>query len=49
MEAEAENPNFLEREMWACTRVITSPINIFGPTVATYHHIYTDEDWSIAG
>ena len=45
MEVEAGNPNFIEREGWAFSRLITSPISVLGPTAATYGHIYTDENW----
>ena len=44
-EVESTNPGFIEREQWAWTRVIASPLNLFGPTVATYEHIYTSPDW----
>jgi hypothetical protein len=48
MQVEKSNPNFIEREGWAFTRVLTSPINVLGPTIATYNHIYSDADWHVA-
>lgn len=48
MQVEKSNPNFIEREGWAFTRVVTSPINVLGPTIATYNHIYSDADWHVA-
>ena len=49
MEVEAADPDFIEREGWAFTRLVTSPINILGPTVATYNHIYTSPNWHPVG
>ena len=41
-EMKRRNPNILEKEGMGLTRMLTSPINLFGTTYATYDHLYNE-------
>jgi len=43
-EVGRRNPNALEKEGMGLVRTITSPINVFGPTYATYDHLYNESE-----
>lgn len=43
-EMERRNQNILEKEGMGLTRMLTSPINLFGTTYATYDHLYNESD-----
>lgn len=43
-EMKSRNMNVLEREGMGLTRTLTSPIDLFGPTYATYDHLYNESE-----
>lgn len=43
-EVEQRQPNFLEKGGMGFVRTITSPINVLGPTYATYNHLYNESE-----
>ena len=43
-EVGQRNPNALEKEGMGFVRTVTSPINVFGPTYATYDHLYNESE-----
>ena len=53
LEVESRNPNILEKEGMGLVRTVTSPINLLGPTYATYDHLYNESDahvaWKVLG
>ena len=48
LEVERRSPNILEKEGMGLVRTLSSPINLFGPTYATYDHLYNESDTRVA-